>query len=148
MYGFPSETFPEPVSVNVNSMLEKFKVGVEQNKDYWYSLLPQKRVKKLEDIARLSRREFNLPGELWAKTVYDFATAYRTIHHQGSPGDNKDACDRLVLSFVPIYFGRTASFVRETKNMSNHQAERVIDKLCQSFQETKPYLVERWSAKE
>jgi hypothetical protein len=43
--------------------------------------------------------------ELWARICYDYLLAYNAqmIDH-----------DRLVSSMIPLYFARTATFVRET----------------------------------
>jgi len=98
-------------------------------------------VKQLEKVAKLPLDEFNLSQELWVQTIYDFASAY----HQRKDKSQK-TLDRLVASLVPIYFGRTASFVIETKKMPTYEAEKVIEQLCDKFEELKPYLLERWDS--
>lgn len=143
MYGFCSEIFPEPVTVKSKSMIEKFRVGVKENKEYWYSLLPKERVGELEKVACLPGEKFKFPMGLWVKVIYDFAVAYKNIGKITSP-DMKYKRQKLVSSLVPLYFGRTASFVKETKYMSSSEAEKVVEKLCGEFERRKPYLVERW----
>ncbi|MBE0478708.1 hypothetical protein IBX65_06280 [Candidatus Aerophobetes bacterium] len=143
MYGFCSETFPEPVSAKIKSMIEKFQTGVKENIVWWKSTLPEETVKELEKIAHLSPKEFTFPAELWVKVVYDFATVYKNIGKITSP-DAKNGQEKLLTSLIPLYFGRTASFVRETKNMSTAEAEQVVEKLCTEFERMKPYLVESW----
>jgi len=51
-----------------------------------------------------------------------------------------------VESLTPIYFGRTASFVIETKEMPTYEAEEVIERLCDEFEKLKPYLLRTWNA--
>ena len=58
--------------------------------------------------------------------------------------DNNDGVDRLMLAMVPLYLGRTASFVRETYDMPTYEAEEIIERLCDVFEAEKPYLLERW----
>ncbi len=141
VYGFRSEASPEPVALNRKLLIDKFRKGLGENHDYWLSFLPPKRVRQLEEVANLPLPEFNLSQELWAKTVYDFAVAYR--QRRTAPPEVRG---RLVGSLVPIYFGRTASFVIETKDMPTYEAEEVIERLCDEFEKLKPYLLQRWNS--
>ena len=70
---------------------------------------------------------------------YDFAIAY---HRQESEGEGHQ--DEVVESLVPIYFGRTASFVLKTWEMANYEAEDLVQELARKFETLKPYLVKRW----
>ena len=80
---------------------------------------------------------FNFPDEVWARVVYDFAVA----HHTGVA-----SLDKLVASMIPLYFGRVASLVIETKDMTTDQAEAFIERQARAFELLKPYFVERWNA--
>ena len=143
IYGFRSEVFPEPIQVRLESMVEKFRTGVRENKDYWYSVLPRERVEELEKVASLPLKKFSFPMSLWVKVVYDFAVAYKN-NRQSVSSDRESIIGKLVTSLVPIYFGRTASFVIETEDMPTYEAEKVIERLCDEFEKMKPYLVQRW----
>lgn len=147
IYGFRSEVPPEPVPVNLALMVEKFKAGVEQNRDYWYSILPEGRVKEIEKAASLPVEEFTFPMQLWVKVVYDFAVAYKKAKENVPSDEQGDVIGKLILSMVPLYFARTASFVLETKDMPTREAEDVIESVCDEFERTKPYLIERWEGK-
>lgn len=139
MYGFRSEVSPEPVSVNLELLIDKFRKGLSENRDYWLTFLPQERVRQLERVAKLPLDKFNLSRKLWVRTVYDFAVAY----HQRKDKP-QEILDKLIASLVPIYFGRTASFVIKTKEMPTYEAEKMTEQLCDKFEELKPYLLERW----
>jgi len=143
MYGFRFEASPEPVYLRVESMVEKFRVGVRENKDYWYSVLPKERVEELDETASLPLDEFNFPMSLWVKVVYDFAVAYKNNRQTGSSG-TEVIMDKVVASLVPVYLGRTASFVMETEDMPTYEAEEVIERLCDEFEKMKPYLIQKW----
>ncbi len=143
MYGFHSEASPEPVNVILESMIEKFRFGVGENKDYWSSILPKETVEELEEIASLSLEKFDFPMSLWVKVVYDFALAYKNNRKIRS-SETEGIISKLVTSLVPVYFGRTASFVLETKDMPTYEAEKVIESLCDEFEKMKPYLIQRW----
>ena len=47
-------------------------------------------------------------------------------------------------SLIPLYFGKTLSFVKKTQHMSIQQAEEFIENEAIVFEETKPYLIENW----
>jgi len=143
IYGFRSEVHPEPVHVRVRPLIEKFRIGVRENKDCWYSVLPRERVEELENIAALSLQDFKFPVETWVKVVYDFAVAYKNGRVAAS-SNTEGIVSRLISSLVPVYFGRTASFVKETKHIPTFEAEHVTEHLCAKFEEMKPYLIQRW----
>jgi hypothetical protein len=48
---------------------------------------------------------------------------------------------------TPLYFARIAGFVTETKDMTNEEAEQVVEKQAEVFEESKGYLLQRWSEK-
>ncbi|HEX5879413.1 MAG TPA: hypothetical protein VF468_14040, partial [Actinomycetota bacterium] len=106
----------------------------------WREVLAAQHFDAVEDaIHQASERPegFVLPVELWARICYDYLLAYNTqvIDH-----------DRLVSSMIPLYFARTATFVRETADDTPEQAEERIAAFAEVFLAAKPYLIERWSA--
>jgi glycosyltransferase involved in cell wall biosynthesis len=97
-------------------------------------------VKKSRPIALYGfKSRFHFPNEIWINTIYDFAIAYHRLEASGE-GDLND----LVESLVPIYFGRTASFVLKTGEMDFDEAEDLIGELAKEFEKLKPYLVKNW----
>ncbi len=141
VYGFRSEASPEPVALNRKLLIDKFRKGLMENRDYWLTFLPRERIRQLEKVARLPFDGFSLSQTLWIKTVYDFAVAYR--QRKAAPPEVRD---QLLESLVPIYFGRTASFAIETRDMPTYEAEEVIERLCDKFEKLKPYLLQRWDS--
>jgi hypothetical protein len=77
-----------------------------------------------------------LPDDLWARVVYDVAGAH---HRRVMPREH------LLKAFLPLYLGRTASFVLETQGLTSVEAEGRIEALCTAFEARKPYLLERWA---
>ena len=73
--------------------------------------------------------------ETWAKILYDLAAAF---HHW------KGNRQLLVSVMTPLYFARVASFVNRTTDMSNEQAEEVVEEQAEVFEKTKEYLIQRW----
>jgi hypothetical protein len=48
---------------------------------------------------------------------------------------------------VPLYYGRVASFVNDTMDMTSSQAEAVVEEQAEAFEKEKEYLVRRWDEK-
>ena len=139
LYGFLSEAYPAGVEVDLQGLLTKFREGYQNNRDYMSGLLPADRIRELDAAAGQPDDDFVFPARTWVRLVWDYAVAFNSI-----PDGDHEAGERLLLSMVPLYFGRTASFVRETADMPSYEAEEVIENLCDLFEEEKGYLLEHW----
>lgn len=139
LYGFRSEVYPEAIYVSVEQMVERFQKGYQEEKDFLQTFLPAERMEELEDIAGRSPERLSFPDETWVRVVWDYAVAYHRLAQK-----NEEQIGPLMLSMVPLYFGRTAAFVKETWDMPTYEAEEVIEKLCDTFEREKDYLVKRW----
>ncbi len=136
-FGLGEVEMPPPVKVDRDKLAQKFQGGFEQFHDVWTQILSPAIMNKVEEIGELPPEQFDFPTHLWAKALYDFAVAYY-----------RQVVDRQILleALIPLYFGKTLSFVRKTERMSVQQAEEFIENECMVFEETKPYLLERWTA--
>jgi len=134
-FGFHYEVGLEPVPVNLGRMIANFRLGVRDLMEIWRKALLHETVLWLESIGRLSDEAFFFPQDLWVRLIYDFALAYQTgsVHRE-----------HLLKSMIPLYLGRVASFVKENQDSSANEVEQKIESLCKSFEEMKPYLIERW----
>ncbi|MBI5286509.1 MAG: hypothetical protein HY878_02825, partial [Deltaproteobacteria bacterium] len=47
-------------------------------------------------------------------------------------------------SLVPLYLGKTASFVMEVEDVAQEGAEGEIEKQCVEFEKRKDYLINNW----
>jgi glycosyltransferase involved in cell wall biosynthesis len=130
------EQEPEPVPVTLSALVKSFKEGVNSRKSLWKSFLSDAVLSEVEDLTRLEDDSFMFPAGLWVKIAYEFAVAYNV----GSFDP-----DDVVDSLTPLYFGRTAGFVRETEKMNSAQAEQVIEEVADLFEKEKPHLVSLWS---
>jgi hypothetical protein len=45
---------------------------------------------------------------------------------------------------TPLYFARIAGFVNKTKNMTNEEAEEVVEEQAEKFEGAKDYLLRKW----
>jgi len=134
-FGLGDPDTPPPVQVNEERLHSEFVAGFRRNEALYRRVFPEDVFGKVQEIAGLSFDQFELPSNLWAKIVYDFALAFYRLEADR---------DALIESFVPLYFGRTGSYVRSTQGIQLRAVEDYIEEQCLVFEETKPYLVERW----
>ncbi len=137
-FGLGEVEMPPKVEVDEENLLHQFRGGFDQFSDIWKALLAKDVYKKLLEIRDMKEREFNFPTDLWARVLFDMAVAYRdaTMDREG-----------MMDSLIPLYFGRTLSFVKRTRRMSIKQAEDAIEDDCMTFEMAKPYLLQRWKSK-
>ncbi len=138
-FGLGETEMPPEVSVDTENLMNKFQDGFKENCKIWERAMLDDVYKKLLEIKDLKEKEFTFPTDLWARILFDMAIAYRN-----SIMDR----DLMLDSLIPLYFGRTLSFVKKTKRMSIKQAEEAIEEDCITFEMTKPYLIKRWNIKE
>jgi hypothetical protein len=121
--------------VDVGRMFELFRLGARDLLEVWNLILPPATLFELRKLSRLPQEQFRLPDELWARCVYDFALGHRlrTINR-----------DHLLRAMTPLYLGWVASYALEIQNATVRASEQRIERLCQAFEITKPYLVSRW----
>jgi glucosylglycerate synthase len=134
--GSQSEVMAEPVRVNRKRLREMFATGVAQLEPVFRSILSASTLSELQRIATLEVTEFNYPAELWAKTVFEFAASYhKSVINR----------DHIVQALVPLYRGRTLTFLLENRDGSEEDMERNLESLCGDFERLKPYLLEVWA---
>lgn len=134
-FGLGEVEMPPKVDVDTDNLLQQFHIGFDKFSHIWKEILTADVYRKLHEIKGLKEAEFNFPTDLWARLLFDTAVSY---------GDVSVEPDEIMDSLIPLYFGRTLSFVKRTKKMSIKQAEEAIENDCETFEMTKPYLLQRW----
>jgi glycosyltransferase involved in cell wall biosynthesis len=134
-FGFKFEVGLEPVNVNIERMVNSFKLGIDALSPFLEKILDSEDMQTLLKLSAQDPKDFHYSDELWVKTVYHFAIAF---HHHIWP------TDQLMKSMLPLYLGRTASFVIENWESSAEEVEIKIENLCQQYEQLKPLLLERW----
>jgi glycosyltransferase involved in cell wall biosynthesis len=133
--GSPHAVRLEPVFINLDRMIEKFRLGVTELMDIWKRFFPEEIVYSLQKTKHFQRKEFYIPDDLWAKIIYSFAiAAHRKLL----------SIEHLLKSLTPLYLGKVASFVIETWESSSSEVEEKIERLCISFENEKEYLIKNW----
>jgi glycosyltransferase involved in cell wall biosynthesis len=138
LFGFRYDVGLDPVEVNVERMVNAFRRGCRELREVWSMALHPETAASLERLTATacSISDFHLDDDLWARIVLDFACAY-----------NREALSRGIIlrSLTPLYLGRVASFVLETRTLVSAEVEDKIEQLCLKFEALKPYLVSHWN---
>jgi len=124
--------------VNTDRMIHAAQQGVADLREIYSSFLSPQVLLELTNFVHRNAQGFHMPDELWVRMIYEAATAYRYR-----------LLDRehLLQSLVPLYLGRTASFVLEVTESNAAQVEERIERLGQVFEAEKPYLTQQWDAR-
>jgi hypothetical protein len=139
-FGFEARVIPEEVEQDSNDLYQRFQRGSKKFDCIWQEILKKENHQELAKIMLLSKKDFNFSNSLWAKILYD----YLCFHHRFKKVFIEMSLPLVLESMIPLYFGFIASYVKKTKDMSNQQAEEEIEKICQEFEKSKPYLIENW----
>jgi glycosyltransferase involved in cell wall biosynthesis len=136
--GLPVNVQPQAFTINVTKLVNDFKIGFSNYSEVWKKIVKQDNFKIIEVLYQMDEKEFLIETEVWAKILYDLAAAF---HHW------KGNRQLMVSLMTPLYFARVASFVNRTKDMSNEEAEEVVEEQAEIFEKLKGYLIERWDEK-
>ena len=129
----------EPLRVNRKRLREMFSTGVVELESVFQSILSPSTLAELQRIAGLEEGHFRYSAELWVKTVYEFAAAYRK---------SVISRDHIIQALAPLFRGRASTFLVENRNGSGDDVEGNIEGLCLEFERMKPYLLEIWNGRE
>ena len=134
--GTPTEVAQETVRINRKRLLEMFASGVAQLEPVLGSILSPSLLAELKRIVALNVDDFEYPAELWTKTVFEFAASYHksTINR-----------DHIIQALVPLYRGRSLTFLTENRDGAWEEIEKREESLCADFERLKPYLLELWA---
>jgi len=138
-FGFAYSVGLEPIHVNLDRMMEMFRLGIKDLGPFYRSFLPQEVLAALDGLAgETDRDRFVYPDEAWVRTVLSFALA---CHRQVASREH------IIKSLTPLYLGKVASFVIATWDSSAEDVEKRLEELCLAFERDKDYLVGEWESK-
>lgn len=136
VFGFFYDVGLEPVSINIERMADKFRIGVKELSSMWASILSENITHLLGELSTKSIDGLRLPDDVWAEIVYSFAlAAHKKLMNK----------EHLIKSITPLYLGRTASFIIENMESNGQEVEERIEKLCLTFEALKGNLLQGWS---
>jgi hypothetical protein len=116
-------------------LLAGFRQGVRDLLEIWVRILAPETLADVLALGQADPDEFRFSDRLWAHVVYDFLLAWRfRVAHRG----------HVAQSLAPLYLGRTASLVLETRGKPATAVAAVGERLARGFEDEKAYLVDRW----
>lgn len=126
---------PEGPPLDVDGLLESFRLGYRELREIWTWVLPPRTIVELRKLAAAAPERFEFDDRLWATIVYDFAFGYclRVMPR-----------DHLLRSLTPLYSGWLASFARQMRRATAAEVDERVEQLCLGFEAEKRYLISRW----
>ncbi|MFH2012086.1 MAG: glycosyl transferase family 2 [Pseudomonadota bacterium] len=134
-FGFVYSVGLEPIKVNLDGMLEKFRLGVKELSVLYESFLPEDLLSFIRGVVEKPKDQFSIPDDIWVKIIYSFALACKR---------KVMSKEHIIKSLTPLYLGKVASFVIEVWESTAEEVEQRLEDLCVAFERGKLYLIERW----
>lgn len=134
-FGFEGGQEPEAVSVNLEGMIDNFKIGCGQFSSLWSDIFSEDSFDEIKKAASLDVSSFHVSTEVWVKILYELAATF----HKWTVNRNK-----LIDLMTPLYYARVASFVKQSWDMTSAQAEALVEDQALKFEDQKAYLIEVW----
>jgi glycosyltransferase involved in cell wall biosynthesis len=138
IFGYEGYVEPEPVKVDLEGVIEHFKIGFQQFSSLWKEIFREECFNEIQRAAQMDPKRFHLPGDAWIQILYELAATF----HQWKVNRNK-----LIDLVTPLYYARVASFIQQTWEMSSQEAEALVEEQALQFEEHKDYLIKVWNAK-
>jgi len=119
---------------DIHAMVEGFRNAYTNLQEIWSLVLPPQSLLGLKKVSRTPAEDFEVPADLWGRTVYDFVLAYhlRTINR-----------GHLLGAFTPLYLAWVASHLRRSAG-DDALAAFHVEETAAAFVSEKPYIVARW----
>jgi hypothetical protein len=132
--GTPSREEPPPIHPSLERLHFNFRAGFDHFSPLWREILSADSYAALGEVAAKRSPQGGIDPRLWARIVYDFAYSYLRW--------SRDRY-KLVEMMTPIYYGRVASFIIDTETMTTAEADEVVERQAEVFEEEKAYFLER-----
>lgn len=135
VFGGASAVEPEPIAVDHALLCHAYREGLGKFGPMWQAIFTAHTFETIRRAAERSDADFRLDTEDWVEILYELAA---TFHHW--PAHRY----KLLEIATPLYNGRVASFINETRDMSSQEAEQVVERQAEAFERGKPILLHRW----
>lgn len=140
LYGEARDVKPEPVEISLEGLQQKFEVGARDHGALWRAVIKDESYRVIEGVLG-GNESYSFTADVWVRIVYDYAVAFNS-------GRWLPERQNLIASLIPLYYGRTASFVEATAGMLTREAEAIVQSQAGLFEELKPYLHRRWQTRQ
>ena len=138
MFGLEEFMEPEPIQVDLGRLVTEYKTGFRQFKSLYKDIFSPDCYEELKKCAAKAKTKFIMPVKTWVTVLYETAATFHSWTYNRT---------QLVNLITPLYLGRVASFINQTKKMNSGQAEEVVEQQAQVFEDYKDYLTQVWDEK-
>lgn len=121
---------PTPIMVDIGKVDKIFKQGYKDFEKLIAASIADDVFKELKKVYK--EEPVYIPPDLWAKIVYNMASAYKK---------NSEKRVQLLDVLRILWLGRFASYVKDTKDMGTKEAEKEIEKQAEIFEQERDYLI-------
>jgi hypothetical protein len=135
-FGFEGELEPEPVKIDPEGMIEKFRTGYSQFFALWKQIFCKDCFAEISRCAEKDSSNFHFPTETWVQILYELAATYHAWKMNRM---------QLIDMVTPLYFARVASFVLQSWSMNSSEAEELVEEQAMKFEQQKDYLLRVWN---
>ncbi|MBC7131331.1 glycosyltransferase, partial [Candidatus Bathyarchaeota archaeon] len=125
---------PEPIMVDPRSLLRRYKRSVNHYVDVYRKILPNDMLQIITALSKAEAKNFVFPAEAWAKIVFLFASAFKNW------GD--DGREALLDALRVLWIGKVGSFVLESLELDDLEAEKLINQEMKVFVELRKVFLD------
>lgn len=136
MFGASNGQDPEAIQVNHTALCRAYREGLDKFGVIWEKIFTAHTFETIKRAAARPDSEFRIEISDWVEILYELAA---TFHHW--PANRF----KLLELATPLYNGRVASFINETREMSSREAEEIVERQAEAFERGKPLLLQRWN---
>jgi hypothetical protein len=129
---------PEPIHIDLSRLITGYKAGFRHFESFYKGIFCPDCYEELKKCAVRAKTKFIMPVKTWVMVLYETAATFHAWT------DNRP---QLVNLVTPLYLGRVASFINQTKKMNSSQAEEVVEERAQVFEDQKDHLIRVWEEK-
>ncbi len=135
VFGVAEPLAGEEPALNVDALVESFRLGYRELREIWTWVLPPRTILELRKLADAPRDRLRFDDRLWAAIIYDFAV-----------GQNLRVMprDHLLRSLTPLYSAWLASFVLQMRGAGLEAIDARIEQVAAAFESEKRNFVSRW----
>jgi len=125
---------PESFEVNLDPLVEYFRIGFKNFGPVWENIIEEKDYAVVKQLAKSKNlKEFNLPTETWVRIVYRYAAHFSQAERQRF---------KILDTLIPLYNARVASLIMILKEKNQAEAEDYYDGQAQVFESMRGYLID------
>lgn len=137
IYGFGlgmSEDYPE-IELDAENLYRSYLSGLDKYGKLWRQILSTENWAIVSNLKNYTVKDFKFRTATWARTLFDFAVAYR---------NNGIDQEHLLNALIPFYHSRILDFYNKSKEMDTLASELYLENANRNFEAEKDYLVKRW----